>query len=124
MSGDQLRQAAERGEEEQLRAHIEGGANPCSGDDFGLTALHYAVWNGHIECVKVLMVNGKGHIDDSKGGHGIMAPNLDLRSEAGYTAMHIAALGGVKVRGGGVGRGEGGCRPRRGGGGGYLDSFF
>ena len=47
MSGDQLRSAAVKNNAELLRLLLAGGSNPCSVDDFGLNALHYAVWNGH-----------------------------------------------------------------------------
>ena len=46
-----------------LRNGLEGGANPCSRDIWGLTALHYAVWNGNIECVKYLCANHLGILE-------------------------------------------------------------
>ena len=51
-----------------LRAGLEGGANPCSRDIWGLTALHYAVWNGNTECVKYLCANHLG-VMESKDMH-------------------------------------------------------
>ena len=48
MSGDQLRQCAIMGDTEGLKHLLAGGANPCSTDRSGLTALHLAVWNGHL----------------------------------------------------------------------------
>lgn len=63
MNGDELRLRAERGDAEGLSLALSGGVNPCSRDPNGLTALHVAVWNGHIECVKVLCANDLG-IDD------------------------------------------------------------
>ena len=44
MSGDELRLRAEMGDVEGLKMALAGGANPCSRDTMGLTALHYAVW--------------------------------------------------------------------------------
>lgn len=60
MSGDSLRVAAERGYADDVIATLEGGANPCSRDRWGLTALHFAVWNGHVECTKIMCANDMG----------------------------------------------------------------
>ena len=49
MSGDQLRKSAIMGDVESLNALLRGGANPCSVDDNGCTALHLASWIGHVE---------------------------------------------------------------------------
>ena len=63
MSGEDLRLRAEMGDVEGLKLALSGGANPCSRDHMGLTALHYAVWNGHLNCVEVLCANHIG-VDD------------------------------------------------------------
>ena len=109
MSGDQLRAASLKNKPEQLRTLLAGGANPCSVDDFGLTALHYAVWNGHIECVESLLVNTKGYIPIApkqpvvaKRGQkvkyeAVAAESTNMQSKAGYTALHIAAQGGIEA---------------------------
>jgi len=68
MAADALRLGAERGDAMALRTGLEGGANPCSRDIWGLTALHYAVWNGNIECVKYLCANHLG-VMESKDMH-------------------------------------------------------
>ena len=64
MSGPTLRVFAERGDDEGLSNTLAGGANPCSKDKYGLTALHIAVWNGHLECIKVLCANNMGVNED------------------------------------------------------------
>ena len=109
MSGDQLRAASLKNKPEQLRTLLAGGANPCSVDDFGLTALHYAVWNGHIECVESLLVNTKGYIPVkpkepivAKRGQkvkyeAVAAESTNMQSKAGYSALHIAAQGGIEA---------------------------
>lgn len=49
-------------------------------DEFGLTPLHYAVWNGHVECVKLLVCNTLGVDKD-----GNRASSLSITSCLGYT---------------------------------------
>lgn len=49
-------------------------------DEFGLTPLHYAVWNGHVECVKLLVCNTLGVDKD-----GNRASSLNITSCLGYT---------------------------------------
>ena len=60
MSGSVLREAAAQGDVEYLKELLETGGNPCSTDDNGLNALHFAVWNGHVEAVELLVVNDVG----------------------------------------------------------------
>ncbi len=60
MSGDDLRLRAEMGDVEGIKLALGGGANPCSRDSMGLTALHYAVWNGHLGCAELLCANHLG----------------------------------------------------------------
>ena len=55
-----LREAAAQGDVEYLKELLETGGNPCSTDDNGLNALHFAVWNGHVEAVELLVVNDVG----------------------------------------------------------------
>ncbi len=89
MSGDQLRNFATLGLFQDLKNELSGGANPCSiCEEQGLTALHYAVWNGHIECVKLLLANDCGR-------HPVTGGNchaLNLKSKSGYTILHIAVM--------------------------------
>lgn len=65
MSGDRLRDAAMLNDFEFLAECIKARANVCNADEWGLTPLHYAVWNGHTESVKYLAFNPNGV--DSKG---------------------------------------------------------
>ena len=89
MSGDQLRNFATLGLFQDLKNQLSGGANPCSVcEEQGLTALHYAVWNGHTECVKLLLANDCGR-------HPVTGGNCrasSLKSKSGYTSLHIAAM--------------------------------
>ena len=87
MSGDQLRNCAILGDEKQLRHLLKGGANPCSTDADGLTALHYAVWNKHEQCIKVLVANHEGTNDD--GEH---VSSLSVQSDIGLTPLHLTVL--------------------------------
>jgi hypothetical protein len=87
MSGEQLRACAIEGDHERLAAFLKGIANPCSSDEYGITPLMYAVWNGHIECVKYLVANDMGV---NRKGHKCSA--LNEVSGRGYSALHLAAL--------------------------------
>mmetsp|Transcript_10080 Transcript_10080/g.11548 ORF Transcript_10080/g.11548 Transcript_10080/m.11548 type:complete len:250 (+) Transcript_10080:51-800(+) len=86
MSGDQLRHFAIIGDEAQLKNLLLHGANPCSVDEHGLSSLHYAVWNGHVDCVKILLMNDQGRHDET----GILCSSLNLRTTSSYTALHLA----------------------------------
>ena len=91
MSGDQLRHYAVIGDANRVRNLLAGGANPCSSDETGLTALHYSVWNGHVDCVALLLANDRGKRPKTGEGCSVM----DMQSEAGYTALHICATSSV-----------------------------
>lgn len=90
MSGDQLRHAAIIGDANRLSHLLSGGANPCSADAEagGMTALHYAAWNGHADCVVRLLANDRGKMP----GTGEDASCVDLTTEAGCTALHLCAM--------------------------------
>jgi len=87
MSGDQLRNFAILGDVTQLKHLLKGGANPCSLDGDGLTALHYAVWNGHEEAMKVLVANHAG--TDQDGNH---ISSLNIKSDIGLTPLHLSVI--------------------------------
>jgi len=87
MSGEQLRYDATYGNYKKLRDVLKDRANTASADEYGLTPLMYAVWNGHVECVKYLICNDVG-IDV----RGVKVSSLHMRSCKGYTALHLAAL--------------------------------
>ena len=80
MSGSEVRKAACDGHAEVLRGYIEERCNPCSVDEYGLSPLHYAAWNGHIECVKLLACNQMG-----VNASGIRDKSMELMSCMGYT---------------------------------------
>jgi len=87
MSGEQLRYESTYGNHKKLRDYLKNRANTASADEFGLTPLMYAVWNGHVECVKYLICNDVG-VDV----RGVKVSALHMRSCKGYTALHLAAL--------------------------------
>ncbi|CAM9138483.1 unnamed protein product [Phaeothamnion confervicola] len=86
MSSELLRNAALHGKAEALLELLAAGANPCGADVFGLTALHYAVWNGHIRCVEILCANSLG-----RDKNGELKSALHLVSRKGWTPLHLAA---------------------------------
>lgn len=90
MSGSDLRDAAILGDHTIVRSILKDRANVCSADEFGLTALMYATWNAHLECVKLLASNPLG-IDEHKQ----RASSISMVSCKGYTALHILALDGM-----------------------------
>lgn len=85
MSGDELRNFAVLGSTDQLKNILLGGGNPCSVDSKGFTALHYSVWNEHVDCVRVLLANDRGTDE-----HGTRTSCVNLRSATGLTALHVA----------------------------------
>lgn len=87
MSGEQLRYDAQYGNHKRLRDVLKDRANTANADEYGLTPLMFAVWNGHVECVKYLICNDVGI--DSRG---VKVSALHMRSCKGYTALHLAAL--------------------------------
>ncbi|KAJ1454346.1 ankyrin repeat-containing domain protein [Pelagophyceae sp. CCMP2097] len=102
MSGSSLREAAQQGDLRYLNVLLKGGSNPCSSDADGLTALHFASWNGHVDCVEALCVNDLGHAtqrskplkgDDEETASKRMVSCINLRTRAGWSALHIAAMG-------------------------------
>lgn len=50
--------AATRGKVDEVRALLEGGADPNARCEHGVTALHDAVGQGHIEIAELLLLNG------------------------------------------------------------------
>jgi hypothetical protein len=89
MSGDDLRSCCIHNQVDQLREYLSLRANPCSTDEHGLSALHYAVWNGHVECVRLLVMNPHGVTRERE-----KTSCVNLKSTTGYTALHLLALEG------------------------------
>ena len=92
MSGDTLRRAASQGQAEYLKKLLAAGSNPCSVDEIGATALHHAVWNGHEDAVKVLLINDRGTNDS-----GARAWALQQQTNAGWSALHVSAVEGLNA---------------------------
>lgn len=89
MSGDLLRRHAQFGDGDALLELLSYGANPCSTDNYGLTALHLAVWNGHLRCVQILCANEVG-----RGPQGNRMRCVDMATATGATPLHLAAIDG------------------------------
>lgn len=89
MSGDDLRDCCKFNRYEELKEFLECRANPCSSDEYGLTPLHYAIWNGHLECIKYLIMNPQGITRNRE-----RIPCINLKSCMGYTPLHLLALEG------------------------------
>jgi hypothetical protein len=87
MSFEVLKGAAIDGDHERLRDALVGIANTCAADEYGLTPLMFAVWNGHVECVKYFVSNDLG-----VSAQGQKRSSLNMQSCSGYTALHLAAL--------------------------------
>ena len=81
MSGEQIRYDSQYGLHEHLRDILKTRANTAEADDLTLTPLMYAVWNGHVECVKYLVCNDVGV--DVKGNK---VSSLHMTTCKGYTA--------------------------------------
>jgi hypothetical protein len=86
-SGEDLRYYAKEGMFNELKSRLAQVANTASVDDLGISPLMYAVWNGHAECVKLLVANHYGV--DREGSR---CDALYLQTNLGYTALHLAAL--------------------------------
>lgn len=87
MSGQDLKDAAIQGNHKIICQILKDRANACSADEYGLTALMYSCWNGHVEAVKYLASNPMGVDKD-----GQRRSCIDLVSCKGYTALHLTAL--------------------------------
>lgn len=77
-----LRHAARVNDVDSLRSYCLLKTNPCSVDEHGLTALHYAVWNGNVDCVKYLVMNPRGITKDRQ-----RISCVSLQSNVGYTGI-------------------------------------
>ncbi len=92
MSGDDLRRAAIIDDQRSLKEFLLNKPNVCSVDEFGLSSLHYAVWNGHVNCVKMLVMNPNG-----VNREGNRTSCLDLQSCVGYTGKDIVCYSGCVI---------------------------
>ncbi|CAM9695295.1 unnamed protein product, partial [Heterosigma akashiwo] len=64
---------------DDIKALLSGGGNPLGADSSGLNSLHYVVWNGHIDCLKLLLANDMGVNEEGK-----KESCINSQSELGY----------------------------------------
>lgn len=74
-----LRQAAVKGEYDEVLKLLESGVNPTRADDKGRTALHFAVTKGNQSIVKLLLDHGA---------------DVNQKDSIGNTPLHLSAVGG------------------------------
>ena len=103
MSGDQLREHAKLNNLVYVQSLLAGGANPCSTDNDGLTALHFAAFSGHHSVLCLLLSNDVGTNMDT----GEKESSRDMRSDSGYTPLMLAVMAGGSTTYGGCGKGTG-----------------
>ena len=108
-----LRQAVRSGDIASTQVILASGFNPNTRDNMGATALHDAVWSGHIELVRLLLDHGADpniphaeglstplHYAAIKGQAAIAAllldhgANINGVDRSGSTALHLAAARG------------------------------
>jgi hypothetical protein len=87
MSGEQLRNFTVLANHHMITSLLKGGANPCSRDEQSLTALHYAVFNGHLEATKILCHNAEGRDEE---GRAVSA--RDLVTDSGLGLLHLGVM--------------------------------
>eukprot|EP01041_Mallomonas_annulata_P012732 gene12732-26817_t len=87
MAENFIQEAAISGNHKRLKGYIRDKANPCSADEYGITPLMFAVWNGHIECVKLLLANDLG-----VNALGQRCSCINMISTRCYTALHLSVL--------------------------------
>lgn len=61
--------AASEGNVACLRALLDCGVNPTTVDEKGLSALYYATWEGHLECMKLLAARSPTVLGKRKETH-------------------------------------------------------
>ena len=70
---------ASQGNKDALLSSLDAGAAIDEMDSSRMTPLTHAAWNGHLDCVRLLI--GRG-------------PDVHKKSADGFTAAHYAALAG------------------------------
>lgn len=79
MSGEDLMEAIEGGDEAGVKRELDDGADPLFADDEGFTALHMAAQEGY-DAIAVMLIR--------KGA------KMDATDDEGTTPMMVAASGG------------------------------
>ena len=51
-------EAAEQGNIEAVKQHLDAGSEVNAKNDYGVTPLHHAAWNGHKEVAELLIAKG------------------------------------------------------------------
>lgn len=64
--------AASEGNIACLHTLLECGVNPIIKDEKGLSAMYYATWEGHLECMKLLASVGRANL--SRGSQRLLSP--------------------------------------------------
>ena len=81
---DRLRHCCIYGDHEQISMVLKNNANPCVADEFGVTPMMLAAWNGHLECVKFLVANDMGIAADRT-----KRKSMNLQTIKGLTVLHM-----------------------------------
>src|SRR6476620_4679866 len=108
-----LRQSVRAGDVASTRTILASGFNPNTRDNMGATALHDAVWTGHVDLVRLLLDHGADpniphaeglstplHYAAIKGNAPIASmliqhgADVKVADRAGSTALHLAAARG------------------------------
>lgn len=79
--GNQLIDAADKGQESQIISLIKSGISPNVTGNFGVTPLMRAAFNGHIKAMESLIMNGA---------------DVNAADKGGATALHLASRQGHK----------------------------
>lgn len=108
--GPNINAAARQGKAEKITEALEQGADVNQRGQNGNTPLHFATWEGHVECIRVLLAHG-ANVDavNTDGPHtplhfaatfgrteiaGLLieaGANVDARDKHQLTPLHFAA---------------------------------
>ncbi|RVX73063.1 hypothetical protein B0A52_02189 [Exophiala mesophila] len=85
--------AASEGRVACLRALLDSGADPEALDEKGLTAMYYATWEGHLECMDLLWERSRLYRDRRSSRLGAIVPPRGLMSAMEITPEEIPLEG-------------------------------
>ena len=89
-NSERLKVAAIYGDHETMSRVLKNRANPCYADEFGLTPLMMAAWNGHTHCVKFIIANDWGIAADRT-----KRKSINMQTIKGLTALHLFCQDGL-----------------------------